>query len=50
MLVRERGLFALRGAKPGEVFSQMGIGLPRVFLWLLRLPLILIPLGNGAAG
>lgn len=50
MLVRECGLFAERGAKPGEVFSQTGIDLPRVFLWLLQLPLILIPLGNGAQG
>lgn len=46
MLVRECGLFAERGGKPGEVFSQTGIDLPRVFLWLLELPLVLIPLGR----
>lgn len=45
MLVRQCGLFAKRGGS-GEVFSQTSIDLPSVFLWLLRLPLALIPLGR----
>lgn len=50
MLVRECGLFAERGGGPGEVFSQTGIDLPRVFLWFLQLPLVLIPLGRMGCG
>lgn len=46
MVVRECGLFAERGGEPGAVFFQTGIDLPRVFLWLLQLPLVLIPLGR----
>lgn len=49
MLERQCGLFAERGGKPREVFSQTGVDLPRAFLWLLQLP-VLIPLGNGAQG
>lgn len=50
MLVRACRMFAERGGEPEEVFSQTGIDLPRVFLWLLQLPLVLIPLGRMVAG
>lgn len=51
MLARERGLFAERGGEAGEVFSQTGIDLPRVFLRLHRLPPFPYPTGqNGVQG